>query len=195
MRHRVGAAGHGHGLLEVLAPSSTSHDPSRDAARCQRPRQRRSDHEIALGGVTVGQVDDRLRPPQHVGHLGADEFGEDRREGQPDRQGRIADRLDQRHLFGCQPRRLCSAATHRVLHDQPAHADGQRCLVPGRGAQLPQLLKAGPASARMDPPGHAAQQCCGVRCASRSGPRRRREAHPRPGAPAPNSARPQRYHG
>ena len=33
-------------------------------------------------------------------------LGVDRREGQPHRQGRIADRLEQGHLFGCQPRRL-----------------------------------------------------------------------------------------
>ena len=40
---------------------------------------------------------------------------------------------------------------------QPAHADGQRRLVPGGRAQLPQLLEEAAGDVRMDPEGVAAQ--------------------------------------
>ena len=63
----------------------------------------------------------------------------------------IADRLDQRHGFGGQPRRLAHPAVTHVLHHQPGHADGQRRLVPGGRAQLSQLLKAGRRRCRHGP--------------------------------------------
>ena len=57
--------------------------------------------------------------------LGALKLGVDRREGQPHRQGRIADRLDEGHGFRCQLRRLAHPVLIRVIHHQPRHADGQ----------------------------------------------------------------------
>lgn len=56
-------------------------------------------------------------------------------------QGRIADRLEQRHLFGCQPRRLVRAPRHEELKGRPRHGDGQRGLVACRAAQPPQFLE------------------------------------------------------
>ena len=47
-------------------------------------------------------------------------LGVDHREGQPHRQRRIADRLDEGHGFRCQPRRLADPAPPRVIHHQPA---------------------------------------------------------------------------
>ena len=86
MRHRVGAAGHGQRPVVVVAPPRTAQRPSGGAARGQRHRQRRPDNEVAFGGVAVGQVDDGLRPAQHLGHLAGLSLRGDRREGQPDRQ-------------------------------------------------------------------------------------------------------------
>ena len=99
----------------------------------------------------------------------------ERYERQPDRQGGIADRLEQRHLFGCQPRRLTRAPGVEQLGCQPGHADGQRDLVPGGAAQLPQLREAAPrfpGLLGLDPRWHTAW--CGGRCASTIGRGRRR---------------------
>ena len=52
-------------------------------------------------------------------------------DARPNGQGRIADGLEQRHLFGRQPRRLPHAAMHHVLHHHAGHAEGQRGLVAG----------------------------------------------------------------
>ena len=57
--------------------------------------------------------------------LDALKLGVDRREGQPHRQGRIADRLDESHGFRCQLRRLAHPVLTRVIHHQPGHGDGQ----------------------------------------------------------------------
>ena len=63
-------------------------------------------------------------------------LSENRRERERDGQGGIANRLNQRHVLGCQPRRLPHASVHDVLHHQPSHGDRQRDLVVG-GAESP----------------------------------------------------------
>ena len=157
MRHRVGPAGHGQRPVVIVAPPRTAQCPPGGAARCQRHRQRRSENDVPFGGVAVGQLDDGLRPAQRLGHLAGLRLDTDRREGQPDRQGRLADRLDQRHGFGGQPRRLAHPAVTHVLHHQPDHAIGQRRLVPGGRAKLSQLLKEAVGDVGMDSEGVAAQ--------------------------------------
>jgi hypothetical protein len=96
-------------------------------------------------------------PPQRVTELGALSLGVDRCEGQPHRQGRVADRLDEVHGFGCQLRRLAHPGLERVIGHQPCRGDGQRRLVPGRGAQLPQFIKAVPGDVPLYSPGGPAQ--------------------------------------
>ena len=157
MRHRVGPPGHGQRPVVILAPPRTAQRPPRGAARCQRHRQRRTENDVPLGRVAIGQLDDGLRPAQHLGHLADRKLGADRREGQLDRQGRHADRLDQRHGFGGQPRRLARPAMTHVLQHQPGHADGQRRFVPGGRAKLSQLLEEAAGDVGIDPEGVAAQ--------------------------------------
>jgi len=95
-----------------------------------------------------------------IGRLGGQSLAEDRREGQPDHQRRIADRLEQRHVFGGHLRRLAHTGVHQVIHYQPGHADRQGRLVPGKGAQLLQLFESA-GDVRMDPPAAATQQGAG----------------------------------
>ena len=140
--YRVGRAGHGHGVVEVVAPSGTAQAPSGNAARCQRRPPTVIRSKLPLVGSPSARsmtvCDHRSTSVDLAGrHLGGGSPGR-----QPDRQRRIADRLEQRHLFGCQPRRLAHAGLNQVIHHQPGHADGQRRLVPGGGAQLPQFLEA-----------------------------------------------------
>ena len=45
----------------------------------------------------------------------------------------------------------------RVIDHQPGHGDGQRRLVPGGGAQLPQFIEAVTGNVHMDSPGDPAQ--------------------------------------
>ena len=155
------------------ARSRSSRHPGRprattgDAARRERQRQRRSEDEVAFGGSPSARSMTRLRPPQHVGHLASLKLGVDRDEGQPHRQRRIADRLDQRHGFGGQPRRLADPAMNHVLRHQPGHADGQRRLVPGGGAQLPKFLEAVTGRCRHGPGRRCRTTGCEARCASR----------------------------
>ena len=142
---RIAGSGHRDGVVEVLPPPGTAQPPPGDAANCQRKRQRRSDTEAgSLGGVAAGQVDDGLRPPQDLAEFAAIDQLDERYERQPHGQGGIADRLEQRHLFGCQPRPLTRTPGVQELGGQPGHADGQRDLVPGRAAQLLQLRECGP---------------------------------------------------
>ena len=71
---------------------------------------------------------------------------------------RVADRLDQRHVFGGQPRRLAHLAVHHVLAQQPHHANGQPPFFCGRRAQVPQLLEEAAGHVGMDPEGIGTQQ-------------------------------------
>ena len=88
-------------------------------------RQRRPEEEVAFRGVTVGQVDDSLRPRAAPQTIPRSHPWHRSRDGQPHRQGRIADRLDKGHGFGRQPRRLAQPGLIRVIHHQPRHGDGQ----------------------------------------------------------------------
>ena len=106
-------------------------------------RQRRSDDEIALGGVPAGQVDHPLR------HL--QEFRQSRRSGawrprgidQPQHQRRVADRLEQAYQFEAN----CDASSNREwtisVGEPPAHAHRQRHLVPGGVGKFTQLVEPG----------------------------------------------------
>ena len=108
------------------ARSKSSRHPARPSAHRAVPRdanahrQRRTENDVPYGGVAVGQVDDGLRPAQRLGHLAGLRLGADRREGQLDSQGRLADRLDQRHGFGGQPRRLAHPAMAMCSSASPA---------------------------------------------------------------------------
>ena len=57
---------------------------------------------------------------------------------------------------------------HHVIHRQPGHADGQRDLVPGRAAQLPQLRRSGPAFVLHRLASRCRTAWCGARCAWQS---------------------------
>ena len=123
---------------------ATAQAPAGRSPRVTRPaptETRKS--KLPLVGSPSARSMTRLRPAAARQPLRRSRsLAYDRREGQPDRQGRIADRLDEGHGFGCQPRRLAAAGVEQVLHHQPRHADGQRRLVPGGGAQLPQFVEA-----------------------------------------------------
>ena len=159
---------------EVLPPSGTTQPPPGHAAPCQRDRQRGSHAEAgALGGVTGGQVDDGLRPPQDLAEFAGTEPVGERRDRQPDGQGRIADRLEQRHLFGCQPRPLANARR------RAARLPARSCRWPARPCPRPRCTT--PAAPRSGPgfpglPGLASRwrtAWCGARCASTVGRGRR----------------------
>jgi hypothetical protein len=108
------------------------------------------ENEGAFRRITVGQVDNPLRPPQHVTILGALQLGVDRQDGQPHRQGRVADRLDDGPGFRCQLRRLAYPVMICVIMHQPRQGDRERRLIPGGGAQLAQFIKAGTRNVDMD---------------------------------------------
>ena len=84
--------------------------------------------------------------------------------------------------------REIASRLRQVRAQQPGHADGQRRLVPRRAAQLSEFVEEAAGDVGMDP-----DRCRTTgraeRCASRSGPGRRRAARRRPGVPAPNSDR------
>ena len=58
------------------------------------------------------------------------------------------------------PRRVAHAALHHVIHHHACQSEGQRGLVAGERAQLPQLLKVG-ADVRVDSPDSAAEHGAG----------------------------------
>src|ERR1700747_635360 len=58
--HGVGAAGHGQGVLLVVAPSRTTQAPTGHSPRCKGQRQGRPENEVAFRRVTIGQVYDPL---------------------------------------------------------------------------------------------------------------------------------------
>ena len=60
--------------------------PSSDTTPYQRGRQRRTHDHCALRWVSLSKVDDGLCPPQHVNKLDRLIFGDNGREGEPDRQ-------------------------------------------------------------------------------------------------------------
>jgi len=102
--------------------------------------------------VAVGQVDDALRQPQHFGHLAGLLLGDERRERQPDRQYRIADRLEQCDVFRSQTGCLPAARIHVVRHHLPGHPDRQRPLITRGGAQVAQFVEAGVGATTTHPP-------------------------------------------
>ena len=71
----------------------------------------------------------------------------ERQDAQANGQGRIADRLQQRHLFRYQPRRLTRPPRRQELDCRPGHADGQRrpchltqCTTPAGRRNCPESL-------------------------------------------------------
>ena len=96
---------------------------------------------------------DRRRPVRRwpapvaaVAHLTGLELDAHRTEYRLSGQGRVADRVEQRHQFRCQSLRLRQLAALRMPRHRAHHADGQRGLVAGERAQLPQFLEAAPES-------------------------------------------------
>ena len=159
MRHRVGAAGHGQRPVEVVAPPRTAQRPSGGAARGQRQRQRRPEDEVAFGGVAVGQVDDGLRPAQRLGHLAGLKLRWRSPRGTA-RPSSVGSPIDSTSAMVSEASRDASRTRPCIMcsPQQPGHADGQRRLVPGRRAQLSQLLEEAAGDVGMDPEGVAAQQ-------------------------------------
>ena len=65
---RVGAACHREAAVEVVAPPGTAQPPRATARDANATASGDPTKKVAFGRVAVGQVDDGLRPPQHVGH-------------------------------------------------------------------------------------------------------------------------------
>jgi hypothetical protein len=121
--------------------------------------KRRSNNVASEGSVTLGQIDDHLRPPQRLGYLAGQEFDGYRPEGKPDSQRRVTDRLDEHHVFARQPGGFRQPTIDEVLLQQPGHRDGYRRLVAGHRAQVLQFLKAFAGDRFMDPPAVGTRQC------------------------------------
>jgi hypothetical protein len=63
-------------------------------------------------------------------------LGGKRREGQADRERRVANRFEQCGVFSGQTSGLAAVGIKELRHHLPGHADGQRHLVAGGGAQV-----------------------------------------------------------
>jgi hypothetical protein len=121
------------------------------------PTPRGSKDVASAGSVTLGQIDDHLRPPQRLGQLAGRDFDGDRHESKPDSQLRVTDRLNEHHVFAHQPGSFRQPTIHEVLTQQPGRRDRYRRLIAGRRAQVLQFLKAFAGDRLMTPPTIGAQ--------------------------------------
>ena len=95
--------GHHEAALHIVTPSRMAEGVPGHRPLCKGEREGRPEKEVAHRGVTVGQVNDRLRQPKHLGPLTACREGANLREGQSHRENGIVDGLDEDDCLGGQP--------------------------------------------------------------------------------------------
>src|SRR6476661_212043 len=91
-------------MVEVITPPCVAQPPTGRAMHTVSRYQWRTDYITSHGPVTVGEIDDVGTPLASFCHLAGQNLGDGRPDSEPDGQCRVADRLDQRHVFAGQPR-------------------------------------------------------------------------------------------
>ena len=116
-RDRISSSCHRDGILEILSPSAMAEPPSSNPAKHQRQRDERrwTDLGILLDRFPTGPLDNALRPAKGFGRMTSFVENGGRCRCRADGGGRIANSLEQRHLFRGKLGGLAHASVESML--------------------------------------------------------------------------------